>query len=216
MLEPVSPTRMNLLNKKAQIRLATQGAELLKNKRDALLQEFMRLLGTVAQFRSQLQNHLAVASRQLLKARALDGVQVLRSVSLATRRELDIEIKERNLWGIRVPEITPIELRRSPLSRGYSPTSVSARIDETVEEFEKALNLIVSQAPVEVKLKRLGEEIRKTSRRVNALEQRVIPQLIDEANFIRQSLEERAREDVFRLKRLKTKRLRSAQSKSTG
>ena len=41
MAENVSPTRMNMLQRKAQIGLATQGVELLKNKRDALMKEFV-------------------------------------------------------------------------------------------------------------------------------------------------------------------------------
>ena len=43
-MENVSPTRMNALIKKAQIKLAQEGASLLKNKRDALMREFMNLM----------------------------------------------------------------------------------------------------------------------------------------------------------------------------
>jgi len=206
MPEQVSPTRMNLLSRRAQIKLASQGAELLRNKRDALLQEFMRLLQPVVHFREQLQRLAASAAGKLMRARSFDGVEKLRSACLATRRQVAVDIRERVLWGARVPEVKPVELRRAPLDRGYSPTSVSARVDEAAEEFENILHLVVSAAPTEVKLKRLGQEIRKTSRRVNALEQRLIPRLREEAKFIQQALEERAREDVFRLKRLKGKR----------
>ena len=51
----------------------------------------------------------------------------------------------------------------------------------------------------------IGEEIKKTTRRVNALEQVVIPRIRGEIRFIRDVLEQRAREDVFRLKRIKKK-----------
>ena len=53
------------------------------------------------------------------------------------------------------------------------------------------------------RLRRLGEELRKTNRRVNALENIVIPDYNEQIKFIQMSLEERAREDIFRLKKVK-------------
>jgi V/A-type H+-transporting ATPase subunit D len=44
MAEQVSPTRSTLLAKRDQRRLALQGADLLKNKRDALIGEFFALV----------------------------------------------------------------------------------------------------------------------------------------------------------------------------
>jgi len=39
-MEQVSPTRIELIQKNAQIKLAEQGKDLLKEKMDALIQEF--------------------------------------------------------------------------------------------------------------------------------------------------------------------------------
>ncbi len=61
-------------------------------------------------------------------------------------------------------------------------------------------------APRELRLRRIGEDIRRTNRRVNALEQQLIPRLEAQARYIHQVLEERARDDVIRLKRLKQKK----------
>ncbi len=47
MAEQINPTRMNLLAKRSQIRLARQGADLLNRKKDALLREFFDLVGAV-------------------------------------------------------------------------------------------------------------------------------------------------------------------------
>lgn len=51
----------------------------------------------------------------------------------------------------------------------------------------------------------MAEEIQRTSRRVNALENILIPRLVAERDYIRMVLEEREREDIFRLKRVKQK-----------
>ena len=64
---------------------------------------------------------------------------------------------------------------------------------------------MIQSADIETRLRRLGEELQKTNRRVNALENVVIPELEVQVKFIFSSLDERAREDHFRLKKVKKK-----------
>jgi V/A-type H+-transporting ATPase subunit D len=64
---------------------------------------------------------------------------------------------------------------------------------------------MIESADIETRLRRLGEELQKTNRRVNALENTVIPELEEQVKFIFSSLDERAREDHFRLKKVKKK-----------
>jgi len=202
-VENVSPTRMNSLIKKTQIALAKEGAELLKTKRDALMQEFMNLMHPMVSFRERISDSSKDAFMSLVMAKAVDGVEALRSVAMAAHRDIDLDVQLKKLWGVDVPEVKGRNILRGPLSRGYSPTGVSSRIDETAEKYEKLVNLIIEMASVEIKFKKLAREIKKTNRRVNALEQRMIPNLKAQLKFIRSALDEREREDVFRLKRLK-------------
>jgi V/A-type H+-transporting ATPase subunit D len=60
----------------------------------------------------------------------------------------------------------------------------------------------------ELHLARLGEEIQETSRRINALEQLLLPGLVAEAGRIESALDERDREDTVRLKRFRARRAR--------
>lgn len=205
-MEAVSPTRMNALVKKAQIALAREGAELLKNKRDALMREFMDLMHPMVSFRQKVSSHSRDAFLSLITSKAIDGVEALRSVAMAARRDIALDVELKKIWGVEVPEVRAHDIVRGPLTRGYSPTGVSSRIDETAEKYERLLKLIIEMASVEIKFKRIAREIKKTTRRVNALEQRMIPQLSEQLKFIRSTLEEREREDVFRLKRLKKER----------
>jgi V/A-type H+/Na+-transporting ATPase subunit D len=205
-MERISPTRMNLLLKKDQIKLAQQGFEALKNKRDALLQEFFSLLKDLFSFREKLGKSSQEAMNSLILAAALDGMNQLRSIAMVSKRDVTIRIEKRKLWGVFVPEVEKVSYTRSFLERGVSPTGTNSRIDETAAEFERILNLVIEMAPTEIKLKRLGKEIQKTTKRINTLEQQLIPSLKAEVRLIRQTLEEREREDIFRLKRLKKKR----------
>lgn len=205
-MEEVRPTRAELLERRSQIALAQQGMDLLKQKRDALLLEFMGVMDETLRLSDSLQKTVSEAQYSLAVAQAVDGVVALRSAGLATRGEIVVDMTGTKIMGVSVPVVTkgdsPI---RSSFTRGYSVTGVSSRVDETADKFERVLDVIIEYADIETRLKRLGEEINKTNRRVNALEQVTIPSLREQVGYISQTLDERAREDLFRLKKVKKK-----------
>jgi V/A-type H+-transporting ATPase subunit D len=202
-VEAVNPTRMELIKKNAQIRLAEQGKDLLKEKMDALIQEFFQIMETVSQSRNELENLSEAARRSLLAAQAADDAVALASASFASKRFISLDIKGRNIMGVPVPIIEKKSVARTICERGYSIIGVSGRIDEAAEKYERELDLIIGLAETETALRRLGGEIQMTRRRVNALEQVMIPELQKQAKYIRITIEEREREDLFRLKKVK-------------
>ena len=205
-MEEVRPTRAELLERKQQIALAEQGMDLLKQKRDALLIEFMGVMDETLRLSDSLQKTVREAQFSLAVAQAVDGTVALRSAGLATKGEIVVDMTGTKIMGVSVPVVTKGESPlKSSFTRGYSVTGVSSRVDESAEKFELILDVIVEYADIETRLKRLGEEINKTNRRVNALEQVTVPQLREQVGYISQTLDERAREDLFRLKKVKKK-----------
>lgn len=205
-MEEVRPTRSELLERKQQITLAEQGMDLLKQKRDALLIEFMSVMDETLRLSNDLQRTTSEAQYSLAIAKAVDGTVSVRSAAFATRGEVTIDMTGTKIMGIAVPVVTKGESPlRTSFTRGYAITGVSSRIDETADKFERILDVIIEYADIETRLKRLGEEIQKTNRRVNALEQITVPQLKEQVSYIRQALDERAREELFRLKKVKKK-----------
>ena len=202
-MEDVSPTRTELLTKKSQIRLARQGAGLLRGKREALVREFLEEIKSFRSDREEMLKALNEAAQSLMQALALDGQESVRSVGLATRNAVEVELKEQNIWGTKVVDVETEYRPRMLTERDYSPLSTSSRINDSVDKFETAVERIIRVAPRFHKLGRLAEEIRKTSRRVNALEQRLLPSLEQQVSYIQTVLEQREREDIFRLKRIK-------------
>jgi V/A-type H+-transporting ATPase subunit D len=81
---------------------------------------------------------------------------------------------------------------------------MSVRIDEAADAYEQLVEDIILAAELETTLRKLVEEIEKNKRIVNALEFRILPELKKNEAFIRTRLEEMERENVFRLKRIKT------------
>lgn len=214
-MEEIHVTRMELLEKKKQIQLAEQGADLLKKKRDALLIEFMSIMDVALQTSEELQRVAKEATYAISIARAVDGTVALKAAGLAVEKKPFVDIKGSYIMGIPIPEVNKVSVRRSILGREWSMLGVSSRIDETAEKMESEIDVIVEVAGIETKLKRLGAEIQKTRRRVNALDYIVVPRLKEQVKFITQSLEERAREDIFRLKKVK-KSLERRKKERTG
>jgi V/A-type H+-transporting ATPase subunit D len=202
-MEQINPTRMELIKKNAQIKLAEQGRDLLREKMDALIREFFHIMETVSMSRDHLEQLSNAAQHSLLIAMAIDDPVTLKSASFATRQGITLDIKGKNIMGVPVPIIEKRRFVKSLLERGYSILGVSGRIDETAEKFEAELDLIISLAETETALRRVGNEIQMTRRRVNALEQILIPELRRQAKYIEITIDERDREDLYRLKKVK-------------
>jgi V/A-type H+-transporting ATPase subunit D len=199
----VSVTRMELLARKAQIALASQGRDLLEQKRTALMKEFMRTADTALERSDALQVSAASASQTLARTEAMAGAESVRSAALASRGGFKLEVTTRSVMGVRVPHIEQKSASRSFLERGYSTVGTSISIDETASAFEREVEAIIRLAETELRLARLGDEIQRTSRRLNALDHFLIPRLKAERDFIQMALDERERGDHFRLKLVK-------------
>jgi len=205
MTERVAPTRMELLARRGQIALARQGRDLLKEKRNVLMKQFMKVAELVIVSSDELERLAAAARHALALAEAVEGDDAVRSASFAARGEVSLTVERGHVTGVPVLLIEKRSLSRSLLDRGYSLAGSSARIDRVAQRFEDELNLVVEIAASEARLRRLIEEIRQTSRRVSALEHRTLPRLEAERDYIEMVLQEREREDNFRLKRVKGK-----------
>ncbi|RIH83777.1 V-type ATP synthase subunit D [Meiothermus luteus] len=202
MAEPVSPTRSTLLAKRDQKRLALQGVELLKNKRDALIGEFFALVQDSLKAREALNAAAKEAYFSLLIAKAFDTPEAVESLTAAP---LEVDIQVDSLYGVKVPRI------QAPEGGGelpFSPIGVGAKTLEAAAAFRELARAIVAVANTENRLRRIGEEIKKTNRRVNALEQISIPEINEQIKFITDTLDQRALEEVTTLKRIKAAILR--------
>ena len=202
MAENIAPTRSNLLQRRDQLRLANRGADLLKRKRDALIGEFFSLVKESLAARRTLNETSREAYFSLFLANAWDGPEAVRSLSLAEGAQLDVDIKVENLFGVKVPQVQPPSFNND---LPFSPINAGARTLEAAAQFRRLTEALIRVAATETRLRRVGEEIKKTSRRVNALEQIVIPGIAQQIRDIRSVLDQRALEEITVLKRIKAK-----------
>ncbi len=202
MAENIAPTRSNLLQRRDQAQLAIRGADLLKRKRDALVGEFFALVKSSLEARRELSRASREAYFALFLANAWDGPAAVGSLALAQEGNLEIELKMENIFGVKVPLVQPPTFDDA---LPFSPVGAGASTLEAARQFRKLVEAITRVAATETRLRKIGEEIKKTNRRVNALEQLVIPGINYEIRHIRSVLEQRALEEVTTLKRIKAK-----------
>lgn len=212
-IEGIKPTRMELLKLRKRVLLAERGHKLLKEKRDALISEFLSIAGTVRNVRKEAEEHLAKAYEDLLASQAIMGTGAVKEISWNTDQDIQVEMRSRNIMGVRVPIIEMDKAERTVIRRGYGFVDTSSKLDEACWKMEQTLAMIVKLAEVEETVRKLAIEVEKTKRRVNALEYIVIPRLKATVKYIRMRLDEIERESFTRLKKIKT--LLEAQSKET-
>ncbi|MBI5228102.1 V-type ATP synthase subunit D [Candidatus Micrarchaeota archaeon] len=202
----VNPTRMELIKTKDRIALAKKGHKLLKQKRDALILEFFKMLKKAQDLRSELAKKVAVGHRSLGIAESYHSIQELEKVALDLRREVEIDIEVRNVMGVKIPVIdAKMEKKDFLNSPNYSVAGTSAKIDAAVTDFNEIVDMTVKLAETETAIKRLIIEIEKTKRRVNALEFVVMPKLEDTKKLISFRLDEMERDSFVSLKSIKRK-----------
>ncbi|AKB45245.1 MAG: V-type ATP synthase subunit D [Methanosarcina vacuolata] len=205
MAQDVKPTRSELIELKKKIKLSESGHKLLKMKRDGLILEFFKILNEARNVRTELDAAYLNAAEKINLASAVNGMVAVKSTAFTAKESPEIQLSGHNIMGVVVPQISSTGVRKSLVERGYGIVGTNSYIDESADAYEILVEKIITAAELETTMKRLLDEIEKTKRRVNALEFKVIPDLIATMKYIRFTLEEMEREGTSRLKRVKAR-----------
>jgi V/A-type H+/Na+-transporting ATPase subunit D len=201
----IHPTRTNLLMLKEKSRSIVNSIGILKARKQALIKEFLSATLPFLRSRDEIKKSYGKAIRELAISLGREGKDTIDSLAVATERDFGIEVKEKSIWGLRYKDIayhdTPV---RQADERGYDESATTPHLDDTVNLFEKLLESMLTIAEYESKLKRLGDEIVKTTRRIKVLEEMVLPGIKRQIRTISQYIGEREREAFYRLKRVKS------------
>jgi H(+)-transporting ATP synthase, vacuolar type, subunit D len=204
MAQDVKPTRSEELRLKERIELAENGHEILEKKRDGLIHEFMEIIDDAKEVNQKLADLYSQAKLKMMLAKTYDGEDTVRANAMAVEKSPKISLEAQNIMGVKVPEISSEQkIQRRILDREYGITSTTSRIDSTADKYEELLDQIVDAAETQTKILILLDEIEKTKRRVNALEHKTIPEMKDAQEQVSQVLQERSREETFRMKKIK-------------
>ena len=201
-LEGVSPTRMDLLDIRKKLILAKKGHKLLEEKRDALVERFFDIIENKNQLAKEIDEDFKISFLSLIQAQMILGEEKVEDSSYLTDYIGEISFETDNIMGVKIPNIDTQSLR-TDIKPSYGFFETCSKLDDAQVCFNTILMKLIKLADLEAGIKSLAIEIEKTKRRVNVLENNLIPKLLATRKYIEMQLEEREREDFFRRKRIK-------------
>ena len=198
----VVPTRMELLRLKRRIELAERGHDLLEEKLEGLIKEFMPLVDEYVALRDELDRELPRVLSSFSRVAAEKGEESIRPALSQTGFRAQVDVSEVRRANVPVPVLRPRVTRALPY---YSLLSTPVSLDGAVSDLLEMFPLVLKTVETEVAVRRLAAEIQRTRRRVNALEYIFIPRLRKARRFIQDKLDEDER--AARIRNMKVKEL---------
>lgn len=200
---PLSVNKNNLLRLEEELSFARDGLELLDEKKEALMVHISTLSTKAEGVRTQVNEVLETAYGYLREAILIHGRLPCERAALGTFLEEAVQIKEKSFMGVALPKVT---IALPKLSPSYGFHGTGAAMDSVRKAMNQGMELIAELAEIEVGLFRLIAEIKKTLKRLNALENIYIPLYESTVKYMEENLEEKEREFLFQLKRQKERR----------
>ncbi|MEL7646705.1 MAG: V-type ATP synthase subunit D [Sedimentibacter sp.] len=199
----VAPTKSNLIKAKSSLELSKKGYELLDKKRNILIKEMMVFVDKARSMQNEIYDVMAEAYAILQKANMTLGVKNVEDISYSIPDDEHYDILLKSVMGVDIPML---KYKEEDIIPTYGFYSTNASLDEARKMFIKAKLKMYELAEIENSVFKLAKEIQKTQKRTNALQHVQIPKYREQVKYIQEVLEEKEREDFFRLKRLKGKK----------
>ena len=189
----IRPTKGFLMEMKRRIGFIERGTEFLKLKRDHLAKELTTSIEVLKGRRRLLLENLRMAYRAVTAAYISLGPTEVRSQASSIKSRLELEILPRSVMGVRYPFI---KVEKEPQIAGELDITLS----EAAEKVLAILDEIIQLAEFEARAERIADELGKTNRKVNALENTIIPGYKQIIKFIEDKLDEESLEELVRMK----------------
>jgi V/A-type H+-transporting ATPase subunit D len=199
--ENISPTRINLIQTKKTLALAQSGRDVLERKRDILLRELRNSIYEAERARSELLEALMKAYQGIKEANMAKGAETIANVACGSRFEADFLMDFKSIMGVVVPAVDFQSTLEAKPDYGFANTS--SELDKAFKQFYNVLELIADLARAEGTTFQIASDVKRTQRRVNALNYVLIPMYRNITKQIALVLEEKDREEFVRTKRIK-------------
>lgn len=202
----VFPSRMAMSIMKARLKGAQNGHSLLKKKADALQLRFRMILKKIVETKSLMGDVMKEAVFSLAEAKFTTGdfnQVVLQNVG--SHAQIKVRSRKDNVAGVNLPVFESYQdgndtYELAGLARG------GQQLAKLKKAYAEAIKLLVELASLQTSFMTLDEVIKITNRRVNAIEHVIIPRIERTLSYITSELDEREREEFYRLKKIQAKK----------
>lgn len=188
------------------LKFAELGHELLDQKRSILVGELLTLVDQAVDYESRVVKALSEAQSSLSDAIMQMGRLRVGNLAGAVNIDYSINLGSRRVMGVSVPRVDTTFTDNSPY---FSSEDTSILAELSIERFRLTLQLMGRLAELKVSIMRLAREVKKTIRKVNALEKIVIPDNKETMAWMRSRIEEQERENFILLKVVKDRMSRA-------
>ena len=204
MQENIAPTKANLITAQVALDFSKKGYELLDKKRNVLIREMMSFMDRAKEIQQKTQEIFKEAYEALIMANITIGINEVNEVAESIPQATEFTILTQSVMGVEIPQI---KYEKRELEPYYSFYHTNTALDIALKEFHRVKYLLYELAEIEDSVYKLATEIKRTQKRTNALKNIQIPKYEALVKMISEMLEEKEREDFFRLKVLKKKKL---------
>lgn len=200
----VNPTRMEMSRLKGQLKTATRGHKLLKDKLDELMKQFMEIVKENKRLREEAEAALENAYQNFIIARAVLSEASLGEALMIPQQAVSVKVTNKNIMSVNVPVFDfQKEDGKGTSIYPYGMAFTSGELDSAMLSFSDAMEPLLRLAESEKTAQLLAQEIERTRRRVNALENVMIPNYQETIKYIMMKLEENERANTTRLMKVK-------------
>ena len=199
-----TPTKANLIKARESLAFSKSGYALLDKKRTVLIREAMTLVERANEIQKKVKEEFEEAYSTLEIANITLGVNNVSDVAMSIPKQEEFQILYRSVMGVEIPMV--VYERDENKNPNYSFFRTNSALDNAVKTLEDLKYLVYELAEIENAVYMISLEIKKTVKRANALEKIQIPRYEEAVKYISEVLEEKEREDFFRLKKVKSKK----------
>lgn len=197
----ITMNERELIELKKNLDFLQKAYNLLSEKRDYLLARLRGEILNAQKQREKINKGLEKAFLSLAYANMDIGIDEIEEIALTSEEKIKFELKEQSIMNVIIPIISIIS--EKVIFPEYGLFLVSHHLDEVVNEFLKVLKDLVYLASIESTVYRIANELKKTQRRINALENILIPDHQETINFLEDQLEEFQRDEITTIKIVK-------------
>lgn len=201
----IAYTKSNLMAAQSSLELASKGFELLDRKRNVLIMNIMSFIDRAEEIQKKIGDTFKEAYEALEVANITMGISTIGEIAQSIPEAAEFEIINRSIMGVEIPEIS---FHKREINTYYSFYHTNPALDVALIKFHELKYLVYELSEIEDSVYKLAMEVRRTSKRANALQNIQIPKYKELVKAISEVLEEKEREEFFRLKVVKKKTLK--------
>lgn len=195
----VNATRMELLQLRRRVALATRGHHLLSEKRDEISRQLIKIAKEIQPLRQKVEDQLRQTFRRFTLARSSMEPEDVKAALETPTKKFSLVINLASVMNVRVPELSK-KIEGDIICYGFATTS--GELDVALLSLENAFDSLLELAAKEKQARMLGMELQMTRRRVNVLEYIVIPEMKEKIKYIYSKLGEAERDNTTRLMKI--------------